>query len=301
MIKEKSCGAVSYIIKDGIYYFLIEKMKQGHFSLPKGHVENNEKEVETATREIKEETNLEVIIDTSFRETISYSPYKDCIKDVIFFVGKITSKDVKCQEAEVSNISFLPFNEAYNTLTYKEDKNVLLKAYLYLLKNSQKKYIIIGCPGSGKTYFSKYLTKYTNIPLYHLDMIYWYDNYKHISDEKLRKKENEIMENDCYIIDGHFQNTLENRIKNTEVVIFFSLPSKTCINGVKHRIKSSEIRDDIKTTCKEEEISDKFMHCMKHFKQKFYKDIRKWLSENNCNVLTINTKKMQNEIINYIK
>ena len=40
---------------------------------------------------------------------------------------------------------------------------------------------------------------------------------------------------------------------------------------------------------------------MKHFKQKFYKDIRKWLSENNCNVLTINTKKMQNEIINYIK
>ena len=89
--------------------------------------------------------------------------------------------------------------------------------------------------------------------------------------------------------------------KNAEVVVFFSLPSKTCINGVKHRIKSNEIRDDIPITCKEEEISDKFMYCMKHFKQKFYKDIRKWLKENNCNVLTINTKKMQNEIINYIK
>ena len=132
-------------------------------------------------------------------------------------------------------------------------------------------------------------------------MIYWYDNYKPISDEMLLKKENEIMKNDSYIIDGHFQNTLENRIKNAEVVIFFSLPSKTCINGVKHRIKSKEIRDDIPTTCKEDEISDKFMYCMKHFKQKFYKDIRKWLKENNCNVLAINTKKMQNEIINCMK
>ena len=41
MIKEKSCGAVVYKIIYNKIFFLIEKMKRGHFSLPKGHVEDN--------------------------------------------------------------------------------------------------------------------------------------------------------------------------------------------------------------------------------------------------------------------
>ena len=54
MIKEKSCGAVVYKIVNNQYYFLIEKMKRGHFSIPKGHVEKGESGLETAYREIKE-------------------------------------------------------------------------------------------------------------------------------------------------------------------------------------------------------------------------------------------------------
>ena len=88
MAKEKSCGAVVYKIENGIIYFLIEKMNKGHFSLPKGHVENNETEIETALREIKEETNLYVTIDDSFAETISYKVDNGNIKDVTFFIGK---------------------------------------------------------------------------------------------------------------------------------------------------------------------------------------------------------------------
>ena len=63
MKKEKSCGAVVYKIINNQIFFLIEKMQRGHFSIPKGHVENNETEIETALREIKEETNLDVLED----------------------------------------------------------------------------------------------------------------------------------------------------------------------------------------------------------------------------------------------
>ena len=106
MIKEKSCGAVIYKIIDNQVYFLVEKMQRGHYALTKGHVENNETEVETATREIKEETNLDLIIDTNFREVISYSPYEGCIKDVVYFIAKAISDDVKNQECEVNCIYF---------------------------------------------------------------------------------------------------------------------------------------------------------------------------------------------------
>ena len=88
MIKEKSCGAVIFKIIDNQIYFLVEHMKKGHYALTKGHVENNETEVQTAIREIKEETNLDVIIDTNFREVITYSPYEGCIKDVVFFIAQ---------------------------------------------------------------------------------------------------------------------------------------------------------------------------------------------------------------------
>ena len=60
MILEKSCGAIVYTVEDGdIKYLLVEEMSGCH-SFPKGHMENDETEEETALREIKEETNLEV-------------------------------------------------------------------------------------------------------------------------------------------------------------------------------------------------------------------------------------------------
>lgn len=36
-----------------------------------------------------------------------------------------------------------------------------------------KKIIVIGCPGSGKSTFSKALHEVTGIPLFRLDMLFW--------------------------------------------------------------------------------------------------------------------------------
>lgn len=132
MIKEKSCGAVVYKKEEEKIYFLIEEMKAGHYSIPKGHVENNETEIETALREIKEETNLEVNLDSNFREVVSYSPYEGCIKDVVFFVAKAKTFDVKEQLIEVTSLKWLEPVDAINILTFDSDKEVLRKAWKYL-------------------------------------------------------------------------------------------------------------------------------------------------------------------------
>jgi len=63
MKKEKSCGAVVYREQDKKRFYLILRHKRkgtkgGHWDLPKGHVEENESEHQTALREVKEETNL---------------------------------------------------------------------------------------------------------------------------------------------------------------------------------------------------------------------------------------------------
>ena len=52
MIVEKSCGAIVFTEDDeGIKYVIIES-KEGYFGFPKGHVEKNETELETARREV---------------------------------------------------------------------------------------------------------------------------------------------------------------------------------------------------------------------------------------------------------
>jgi len=132
--KEKSCGAVIYKEENGKRLFLVEKMKMGHYSQVKGHVEGNETERETALRETKEETSLDVIIDTKFRNVITYSPFEGTIKDVVFFVGKVVGGQVKEQLEEVSEILFVPYEEAMELLTYDTDKETLRKAKEYLDK-----------------------------------------------------------------------------------------------------------------------------------------------------------------------
>ncbi len=132
VVKEKSCGAVVYLDSELGRLFLVEKMVQGHYAMCKGHVEDNETEEETTLREIKEETGLDVIVDTSFREVISYSPVENHIKDVIYFVAKAENTDTVNQIEEVSSISWMSYEDAYEVLTYDSDKEILKKAKEYL-------------------------------------------------------------------------------------------------------------------------------------------------------------------------
>lgn len=136
LIKEKSCGAVIYKVENEEIYFLILKMGLGHNSLCKGHVENNESEIETAYREIKEETSLNVTIDTNFRKVITYSPKEGVIKDVVFFVAKMNdNKEIPIDnhDDEVVSFYYLKKDEAISCLTFTSDKETLLEAYNYIV------------------------------------------------------------------------------------------------------------------------------------------------------------------------
>ena len=68
MKMEKSCGAIVARQTDtGREILLIRHVNGGHWAFPKGHVEENETEEQTALREILEETGLSVTLDTGFR------------------------------------------------------------------------------------------------------------------------------------------------------------------------------------------------------------------------------------------
>jgi 8-oxo-dGTP pyrophosphatase MutT (NUDIX family) len=129
MTLEKSCGAIVYRRHSGnIELLLIKHVNSGHWSFPKGHVEENESEIETARREILEETGIDVIIDNSFRETVTYFPKKDTKKNVIYFLAKAKNFNFIKQDEEVEDIRWVDMGEVHNILTYENDKTIADKA-----------------------------------------------------------------------------------------------------------------------------------------------------------------------------
>ncbi len=120
MKKEKSCGTI--IIENN--KVLLIQQTDNAWGFPKGHVENNETEQETAIRETKEETNLDVEIISNKKYIINYKINNDIDKEVVFFLAKKTSDKIKKQDEEIKNIKWVDLNQAFDIITYENTKDI---------------------------------------------------------------------------------------------------------------------------------------------------------------------------------
>lgn len=98
-----------------------------------------------------------------------------------------------------------------------------------------KKIIVIGCPGSGKSTFSRALHEITGIPLFHLDMMYWNADRTIVDKAVFLERLSNTMQKDEWIIDGNYGSTMELRLQACDTVIFLDYPLETCLAGVRER------------------------------------------------------------------
>ena len=130
MKRERSCGAVVYRQRDHwVEILLIRHKNGGHWAFPKGHVEKDETDQQTALREIREETGLKVKLDTGFCQSVAYSPKPGVMKDVVYFAANYTGGDVTAQEEEVTGTAWAKPQQALEQVTYENDREVL-RAFL---------------------------------------------------------------------------------------------------------------------------------------------------------------------------
>lgn len=117
-----------------------------------------------------------------------------------------------------------------------------------------KRVLVLGCPGSGKTYFSKRLAQKTNLPLVHIDNIYWNKDKVSCSREELINRLKPILAQEEWILDGNYHQTLELRLERCTDVFFLNLPREVCVRGMKERI--GVVRDDIPWVESEEDAEE---------------------------------------------
>ena len=130
---EKSCGTVLFTKKDGkVYYLLIKSTNMSGRStvgFPKGHVEPGESEIETALRETWEETSIHAKIVHGFRRETEYRIHGGRLKRVVYFAASYDGGEpARNGDFESFEYLSLPFEEAHETLTFKNMKKILVAA-----------------------------------------------------------------------------------------------------------------------------------------------------------------------------
>ncbi len=137
MRQEKSYGVIPIYKNNGVEsLFLIIKHNSGHWGFPKGHTEQGESKIETAKRELEEETGIsqcDIIEEVLFAERyITAGTEIPINKSVEYFVGIVPSTDVKILEKEISAYKWVSYKDALNIITYNKSKNILKKVKRYL-------------------------------------------------------------------------------------------------------------------------------------------------------------------------
>ena len=98
-----------------------------------------------------------------------------------------------------------------------------------------KKILVIGCPGSGKSTFSRKLHVCTGLPLCHLDLLYWNEDKTTVEKEVFLGRLRQVLRGETWIIDGNYASTLPLRLEFCDTVMFLDYPAELCLQGIAER------------------------------------------------------------------
>ncbi|NOY14743.1 MAG: NUDIX domain-containing protein [bacterium] len=140
----KSAGGVVYKQEGNkIKWLIIKPAGRKEWRLPKGVIESNETSVRAAIREVQEEGGVIAAIKEKVGQ-IRYFYTQDgekFLKEVIFFLMEYLEGNPEEHDDEVEKAMFVPFDQAYNKLSYETEKEILVQANEILKKKIEEEAI----------------------------------------------------------------------------------------------------------------------------------------------------------------
>jgi adenylate kinase family enzyme len=98
-----------------------------------------------------------------------------------------------------------------------------------------KRILVIGSGGSGKTTFARRLAERTNLPLIHLDALYWRPGWDPTPADEWLTKVEALVRTPAWIMDGNYGGTLNIRLAACDAVVFLDIPRLVCLWRVVRR------------------------------------------------------------------
>jgi len=116
-----------------------------------------------------------------------------------------------------------------------------------------RRVLVIGSGGAGKSTFARRLGARLGLPVEHLDASYWKPGWVETPKEEWRRRVEQLVEGDSWVIDGNYSGTLEVRLAACDTVVFLDLPRRVCIWRVLKRVLTYRdgSRPDMAEGCRE--------------------------------------------------
>ena len=113
--------------------------------------------------------------------------------------------------------------------------------------------MIIGCGGSGKSTLARQLGDKLNLPVVHLDKLFWRPGWEQVSREEFDRLHREALAQEKWIMDGNFDRTMAERIQHCDTVIYLDFGRIACLTGVVKRVLTTygKVRPDMGEGCPE--------------------------------------------------
>jgi len=139
-------------------------------------------------------------------------------------------------------------------------------------KTKMQRILVLGCCGSGKSTFSKKVHSILKLPLIHLDSHYHKPNWVEPEKEEWEKVLKKILRRESWIMDGTYLESLDERIKKSDAIIYLDYSLIKCFFRVIKRvlIDFGKKRSDMAPGCKEE-FDLEFLWFVLTFNNKFRK------------------------------
>jgi bis(5'-nucleosidyl)-tetraphosphatase len=134
MKNDQSIGVITFYQFPRSVKYLLIKHRKGHWSFPKGHSDKGETKLETALRELKEETGVSKIQllkkSVMLKEVYKFTDRKGVktLKKVNYFIAEAKNKKVKIDNKEVVNFKWCTFKAGLDKITFNESTSILRKA-----------------------------------------------------------------------------------------------------------------------------------------------------------------------------
>jgi len=134
-VMETSCGLI-LINYDAI---LLLQYPQGHWSFPKGHVEDEDDNHHvTASRELEEETGITTLqIEPNWEYRTQYTfrkRGKKTSKQVFWYIAMTDEIEVALSEEHTSYL-WLNYQDAESMLTFDQEKELIRSAIMHMKKS----------------------------------------------------------------------------------------------------------------------------------------------------------------------
>ena len=154
-----------------------------------------------------------------------------------------------------------------------------------------KKVVVIGSSGSGKSTLSRTLASEWQLPLYHLDMLFWKPQWVMTTVAEQEAILHNIIPQQSWVIDGSYNACLVERLSAADTVVFLDLSRKICFFRVAKRLLQNlgKTRIDMGEGCKERFNLAFIKYIWDYPKQRkpsILKTIKQTVNQQNVHILT---------------